>query len=377
MRVAFDAHVVGEGESGNETYAVNLLRALVNDPGGNFYQVLTPHPDRLRAIIELPPSATVVRVRPSVSVLRIPVGIPNAVRQHRSELLHVSYVAPPVIGCPTVVTIHDLSYLAYPRSLSPRARLMLTVLVPRSVRRAARVIAVSQFTRDDVVRRYGIAEEKISVIHEAAGPAFRVLDDAGSRQLPAGVTEPFVLAVGNLEPRKNLERLVEAFAAAAREPGVTVKLVLVGKDKRQAASLARLVDQYGVRDRVVFTGFVTEAELVLLYNRAALFIYPSLYEGFGLPPLEAMACGCPVVASNVTAMPEVLGEAALLVNPTSTHAMAEAMRELLRRDALARDLRSRGLRQVARYSWARAAEQTREVYRNAVAAAGAGRTAAS
>ncbi len=255
---------------------------------------------------------------------------------------------------------------------------MLTVLVPFSVRRAARVIAVSAFTRQDLVARYGIAEDKISVVHEAAGPAFHVLDDAPRQRLPEGVSEPFVLAVGNLEPRKNLARLIEAFGAVAFEPGITAKLVLVGKAKGQAGALARLVEQqHGLRERVVFTGFVDEAQLVLLYNRAALFIYPSLYEGFGLPPLEAMACGCPVVASNVTAMPEVLGDAALLVDPTSTHALSEAMLQVLRRDELARDLRARGLRQVARYSWAKAAEQTREVYGEAVAVARSGRPAAS
>ena len=366
MRVAFDAHMVGERESGNETYAVNLVRALAADPGGNTYQVLTPHPDRLRAILTLPSSATIVRVRPAASVLRIPFGIPQAVRRHHSDVLHVTYVAPPMVSCPTVVSVHDLSYLAYPQSVSPRTRLVLTVLVRASVRRAARVIAISAFTRRDLVTRYGIAEERIAVIHLAAGPAFHVLDDARSQRLPEGVSEPYVLAVGNLEPRKNLARLIEAFAAVALESGVTAKLVLVGKSKGQEASLARLVEQHGLRERVVFTGFVEEDQLVLLYNRAALFIYPSLYEGFGLPPLEAMACGCPVVASNVTAIPEVLGDAALLVDPTSVSAMAEAMRDVLRRDELARDLRARGLRQAARYSWARAAQQTREVYSDAI-----------
>lgn len=197
MRVAFDAHVVEERESGNETYAVNLLRALANDPAGVSYQVLTPYPDRFRATLALPLSATIVRVRPATSVLRIPFGIPAAVRRHHSEVLHVSYVAPPAVACPTAVTVHDLSYLAFPQSVSPRTRLTLTVLVPFSVRRAARAIAVSALTRHDLQTRYGIAEEKISVIHVAAGPAFRVLGDAGRQRLPEGVTEPFVLAVGN------------------------------------------------------------------------------------------------------------------------------------------------------------------------------------
>lgn len=369
MRVAFDAHVVGERESGNETYALNLLRSLVANPGGDTYQVLTPHPDRLRAVVELPPSAEVVQVRPAASLLRIPFGIPNAVRRHRSEVLHVSYVAPPLVACPTVVTVHDLSFVAYPRSLSRRARFMLTALVPLSVRRAARVIAVSRFTRDDLVRRYRVPEGKISVVYEAAGPAFRVLDDAGSRPLPAGVIEPFVLAVGNLEPRKNLARLIEAFAAVAREPGVSAKLVLVGKAKGQEDALARLVEKHGLRDRVIFTGFVAEEQLVVLYNRAAVFVYPSLYEGFGLPPLEAMACGCPVIASSVTAMPEVLGDAALLFDPTSTTVLTDAILGVLGAEERARDLRSRGLRQVARYSWAKAADQTRAVYRDAVTVA--------
>ncbi len=376
MRVAFDAHVIGERESGNETYAVNLLRALVNNPNGDTYQALTPYPDRLRAILPLPPSAEIVALRPATSVLRIPFGIPAAVRRHHSDVLHVSYIAPPVVACPTVVTVHDLSYLAYPRSLSPRARFMLTALVPLSVRRAARVIAVSAFTRKDLMTRYGIAEEKVVVIHEAAGPAFRVLDNAASRRLPEGVTEPFVLAVGNLEPRKNLARLIEAFGAVAREPGITAKLVLVGKAKGEEGALERHVEHHGLRDLVVFTGFVGEDDLVLLYNRAALFIYPSLYEGFGLPPLEAMACGCPVVASNVTAMPEVLGDAALLVDPESTRALADAIRTILQRDELARDLRARGIRQVELYTWTRAAKQTREVYGDAVALARSDRTAA-
>ena len=366
MRVAFDAHVIGERESGNETYAVNLLRALANAPNGDTYQVLTPHPDRLRAILPLPRSAEIVRVRPATSVLRIPFGMPGAVRRHHSEVLHVSYVAPPVVACPTVVTVHDLSYLAYPRSLSPWARFMLTALVPLSTRRAARVIAVSAFTRQDLVTRYGLRAEKISVIHEAAGPAFRVVDDARRQRLPARVTEPFVLAFGNLEPRKNLARLIEAFATIAREPAMTAKLVLVGNAKGEAGALERLVEQHGLRERVVFTGFVTEDRLVLLYNRAAVFVYPSIYEGFGLPPLEAMACGCPVVASSVTAMPEVLGDAALLVDPTSTLALAEAMRAVLASDVLASDLRAKGRQRADRYSWTMAAEQTRAVYRSAV-----------
>ncbi|HYM95856.1 MAG TPA: glycosyltransferase family 1 protein [Candidatus Sulfotelmatobacter sp.] len=367
MRIAVDAHVIGEQETGNETYTRNLLRALAQDPGGDAYQLLTPHPDRLRAALTLPPAMEVVTVRPAASILRIPFGMPAAIRRQRSQVLHVSYVAPPRLACPTVVTIHDLSYLAYPHSVSTRTRLILTTLVPRSVRQAARVIAVSDFTRKDLIARYGMDADRIAVVHEAAGSEFRRLPDAGRRPLPGGVREPFVLAVGNLEPRKNLARLVEAFGGVARrDPAPT--LVLVGKAKGSDSGLSEAIARHAP-GRVVRVGFVSDDELVLLYNRAALFIYPSLYEGFGLPPLEAMACGCPVIASNVTAMPEILGDGALLVDPLSPAAMAEAIRAVLDRQGLAADLRAHGMRQAASYSWARAAKETRAVYAQAGRAA--------
>lgn len=366
MRVAVDAHVIGEGETGNETYTVNLLRGLAASPSQDSYQVLTPHPERLRAAIELPENFEVVSVWPGHPVVRIPFAIPAAVRRYRSDVLHVSYVAPPKAACQTVVTVHDLSYLVYPDSVSVRTRIILTTLVPLSVRRAARVIAVSDHTKRDLVARYRLPPDRIAVIYEAASPAFHRLPAGAPQPLPRGVAEPFILAVGNLEPRKNLVRLIDAFAELARDSLTSAQLVIVGRARARAKDVFDSAQANALKSRVVFTGFITDAELNLLYNRAALFVYPSLYEGFGLPPIEAMSCGCPVVASNASALPEVLGDAAILVDPLSVPAIAQAMREVLTSPELARTLADKGLRHAARFSWQKAAAQTREVYADAL-----------
>jgi glycosyltransferase involved in cell wall biosynthesis len=367
VKVAIDAHMVGERETGNETYVVNLLRGLAELPGDDRFSVLTPHPDRLRGIVSLPARFEVMRVWPATSVLRIPFATPIAVRRARVDLLHMTYITPPRAGCPTVVTVHDLSFLEYPRAFSWRVRTLLRTLVPGSIARAARVITDAEFTKQDIVRRYGVAPEKIIVTHLAPAPGFSRLPKPLDAPLPPGVSEPYVLAVGNLEPRKNLVRLLEAFAVVVTERRFAGSLVLVGQAAMGSATLRRLARLRGIESRVIFAGFVTQPELNALYNRAAVFVYPSLYEGFGLPAIEAMACGCPVVASNVSALPETTGGAAMLVDPLSTAAIADAISAVLERPELARQLRERGLRQAASYSWAATAARTLGVYADSLA----------
>lgn len=355
--------MVGERETGNETYTVNLLRGLAEQGSAEEYLLLSPNPERLKQIVDMSPRFHAVKVWPAQSLVRIPLSTPVVTWRRRADLVHMTtYIAPPWPGRPSVVTIHDLSFLEYPEAFSWRVRTVLTALVPGSVRRAARVIAVSDWTKRDLIRRYSVPEDQIVVTKEAPAPEFKQISDATQRALPEGVREPFVLAVGNLEPRKNLARLIEAFGVLVRQRGFSGSLVLVGKSDARSGPVVRIVRERGLETRIVFTGFVSQSTLTLLYNRAALFVYPSLYEGFGLPPLEAMACGCPVVASNVTALPETLGDAALLVDPLSISAMVEAMASVLEGPPMARALREKGLKQARRYSWKQTAAQTREVY---------------
>jgi glycosyltransferase involved in cell wall biosynthesis len=358
--------MVGQRETGNESYAVNLLTALATGWPEDSYEVLTPSVARLESAVQLPPNARATRVWPGWSPLRITVSIPARALLNKADVLHMTtYITPPLPFTPTVVTVHDLSYLVYPQAFSPRVRTVLTTLVPLSVRRAARVIAVSEHTKKDLIRFYGLAPEKIAVTPLAPGPAFVEMPQAADAQLPPGVTEPFLLAVGNLEPRKNLIRLLEAFSLIVRE-GFEGQLVLVGKGSG-AESILTKARQHGVESKIVLTGYVTERDLVLLYNRARVFVYPSLYEGFGLPPIEAMACGCPVVASSTSVLPETLGDAAILVDPESVDDIVRGMGAVLSTDGLALSLKQKGIERARSFTWHETAARTRSVYADVVA----------
>jgi glycosyltransferase involved in cell wall biosynthesis len=370
MRVGIDAHMVGAQETGNETYIVNLLRALQAVEGEDRYIPLTPCPASLEAALGPTARARALRVPLGPSLLRVPLGIPLTAARHSLDLLHMTYFLPPICPIPTVVTVHDISFRVYPETFSRRDRLLLSWGVPLALRRATRIIAVSEFTKRDLLRRYGVPEEKVRVTHEAAAPEFEPVKDPTRLQAARrkyGLTFPYILSVGNLQPRKNLRALLEAFLSAKSERGIAHRLVVVGKRGWQAAAFLREVGVQGLEGEVVFTGYVPTEDLPDLYSAADLFVYPALYEGFGLPPLEAMACGTPVVASSAASLPEVLGEAALLVDPRDVRAMTSAILRVLGDADLARRLSGLGLAQARRFSWERTARETVEVYREALA----------
>lgn len=375
MRIAIDVHMVGERETGNETYTLNLVRYLLEVDRENTYGLITPHPERLLARLDLPPHAEVLRVRPESAFLRVPLAMPLLVARWRADLLHVNYVAPPLCPCPTVVTVHDISYEFFPDFFSPRDRRMLGTLVPLSARRAARVIAVSEQTRQDLMRVYGIPGERIAVTHEAAAPGFAPVEDRATIEATCaryGIRRPYVLALGNLQPRKNIGRLVEAFALARREGNLPHQLAVAGKAQWRESEVYATVERLGLQGVVRFPGYVADEDLPALYSGADCFAYPSLYEGFGLPPLEAMACGTPVLSSHAGALREVVGDAAWVVDPTDVADIARGLLALLTDPGTARVYRERGLAHAASFSWRRLAEETLEVYRQVVAEARGG-----
>ena len=231
--------------------------------------------------------------------------------------------------------------------------------------RRASVITISEHSKEEIRRHYGLAADRITVTQLAADPRFRLLapDDIGrERLLQLGVRFPYVLAVGNLQPRKNLARLVESFVRLRQEWGIPHQFVLAGKAQWKESELYEVIRRAGIEKDVLFAGYVTDDELVSLYNAADVFVYPSLYEGFGLPVLEAMACGVPVVTSRTTSLPEVAGEAALLVDPLDTIELAGAIGRVLSNRPLNEELRAKGLRHVATFTWEQTARQTWETY---------------
>ncbi len=363
--IGLDAHMVGTRETGNETYVVQLAAAL-GQLGGYDYTLYTPHPELLPAELAQAPHLS-VRAFPDVpSFVRIPWLYPRLARADGLALLHMTYIAPPRSPVPVVLSVHDISYRIFPQYFSPRVRLVLGLLVGPSVRHAARVIVISERTRQDVIRFYRVPPERIVVTPLAAAPQYspQSEEEVGRIRRKYGLPERYFLAVGNVQPRKNLPRLVRAFAAVVEQTAETrdVKLVIVGRSAWRGSEVETVVRQLGLQQRVLFTGYVPDQDLPALYTGALAFCYPSLYEGFGLPPLEAMACGTPVVASNASSLPEVVGDAGLLVEPTSVAGIAAALYRLLHDEEVRQEYSRRGLARAARFSWERTARLTRDVY---------------
>jgi glycosyltransferase involved in cell wall biosynthesis len=354
--------MVGTHETGNETYVVHLSEAL-GRLGGYNYNLYTPLPGAIPVELRLTHTIS-VRPFPNVpSFVRIPLVYPFLARRDRLGLLHMTYMAPPILTCPLVLSVHDVSYKLYPRYFSPRVRFLLNLLVGPSVRRAARVLAISESARRDIIRFYKPDPDRVIVAPLAAAPHFmpQPEDEIARVRYIHDLPAQYMLAVGNKQPRKNLRRLVRAFASIAADyPNIA--LVIAGQSGWRGSQVEAEVERLGLAERVRFTGYMPDDDLPALYAGATLFCYPSLYEGFGLPPLEAMACGAPTITSNTSSLPEVVGEAAITVSPTSTAEIACAMRLLLADDARRHEYSRRGMERAALFSWDRTARLTRDAY---------------
>jgi glycosyltransferase involved in cell wall biosynthesis len=369
--IALDARLVGYA-AGMARYAVLLADALARLDGPERYLILR---GRKAAGLSMrgPNSATyAVLTPPHHRLERLTLPVEVLARRPWPSLLHsLDHVAPAWGPWRSVVTLHDLAFLLYPGTHTPASRAYYAA-TGESVRRAERVIAVSQRTASDAVRLLGVDPARIRVVHEAAAPGFWPRSRDGLPALAqrlsfdADPSRPYVLFVGTLEPRKNIPLLLDAFALLRGH--VDAQLLLVGArgwlDEPIFAAHARS----GVGAAARFLGTLGEEDLALLYSHAGVFVLPSLYEGFGLPVLEAMACGAPVVCSNAGPLPEVAGDAALLLKPEDPHAWAVAMRDVLTRHQTATELRQRGFDRTRSFSWEQTALATREAYREALLA---------
>ena len=288
------------------------------------------------------------------------------------DLFHATdFVLPPVRRTTrTILTVHDLSFIHVPETASPRLRRYLERVVPRSVRRADHVLADSQATRDDLVALYGVPQDKVTVLLSGVGGHFQPVKDlAVIARVRAryGLGEwPFLFTVGTVQPRKNYARLIEALSRLLPQ-FPELHLVIAGGRGWLESPIYETVSRLRLENRVHFTGFVDDLDLPVLYSMAEAVPYISLYEGFGLPVLEAMACGTPVVASNVSSIPEVAGDAAILVDPSDCDALTDALRQLLVNRPLRDTLVERGFRQAAGFTWEKAARSLLEVYRDVLA----------
>jgi len=283
------------------------------------------------------------------------------------DVVHATeHLLVPLGRIPSVLTIHDVVYLTHPEWHLPLNRCFLRLAMPVFARRARAIIAVSEYTRREVIQLLPVDPAKVYVVYEAADSRFRpVRDEAALADVCARyrLQRPFILFVGAIEPRKNLPLLLRAFAALCQEPDFQHQLVIAGGKGWLYEEVFATAERLGLGERLRFPGFVAEEDLPALYSAADLFAHPAHFEGFGLTPLEAMACGTPVIASDATSLPEVVGEGGLLVPPHDERAWAEALRRVACDRTLHDWLAAQGLRQAARFSWEETARRTAEVYR--------------
>ena len=371
MRIALDIRRVSE--FGVATYVRNVVWALAKLDRTNQYRLIGP-PARLREFGELPPNFVPIPYALVETSPRDYFHFQNIIRRHACDVVHVPHLfwVPQYMPCPYVVTVHDLLEYLYPQNGGTGwKRWMQDYLTHRTLTRAARIFAVSNSTRTDLMRLFHIPGSKIEVVYNAIDERFRhghaSPEDKQFIAERYQVNYPFLLYAGNIKPHKNIGRIIEAFAALKAELEkenrfTDLKLIIIGDELSKHPDLRRTVIKAGVQNDVRFLGFVPIDVLRIFYDATKIFVFPSLYEGFGLPPLEAMALGTPVVTSNASSLPEVVGDAAVLVNPENVFEIMRALHRVLLDQALRERLKERSYRQAQRFSWDVSAQRILQVY---------------
>jgi len=359
VKVAIDARKWRDYGIG--TYVRNLVRHLARLDRDTTYFVFCNRSDE-STLRDLAENFVPVVDDSAGYGLREHVSIPLKLRRLGADLLHSPhYVRPLFCSIPSVVTVHDCIHLLFPEYLpSPMAWRYAHFMIGRAVRKSALVFTVSEASRRDILRFYPWADpDKVQVVPNAID--VDLLEDPGAEESERvreryQIRGRFVLFVGNVKPHKNLERLIASFARLRQEAGhEDLKLLIIGEDVSRYGSLRRTVEAAGVRQDVRFFGFVPDRTLAALYRMASVFAFPSLYEGFGLPPLEAMACGTPVVTSRISSLPEVVGDAAVLIDPYDVEDITRGLRRALQDEALRADLIEKGRARARGFSWERSA----------------------
>lgn len=379
MHIAIDAHSIGAQLGGNESYATNLIEALAEIDQINRYTLYVTKPVALERFNNRWPNFQVKQTLPHTPLVRIPVTLSRELRRHPVDVLHVQYTAPPFAPCAVVTTIHDLAFEHLPETFNRRSWMQLRLTVRRTARRAAHIITVSDYSRRDISHTYGIPPERITVTPEAAPPHFApVTDETELRRIREnyGIHGNYILSLGSIQPRKNLVRLIEAYSCLrGRQREVKLpQLVLAGKRGWLESETLRAAERNALDRDIVFTGYVPEADLVGLYSGATCFVYPSYFEGFGLPVVEAMQCGVPVIAGNRTSLPEVIAGAGLLFDPFDTEALVNALTQVIGNPAYRAELSAKGLERAKNFNWKTTARLTLNAYEVAVQRPGTGMT---
>lgn len=381
MRIGIDAHVLGDHSGGNESYYRNILREMKIAPGDEVFLFIKPQATWEDYMNKF----HVVTFRQKKAVLRNFVELTWLCYKYRLDILHTQYFIPFLRPCPVVVTIHDICFEHYSNIFTKKEQLRQKLLIPYAARCAAHIFTVSRHARKDIATTYRLDPRKISVTYDAVSGDFRVLSKGSDDiEKPSDVNKkvqpkqprdelmekelrkkfglgdkPYILTVGNLQPRKNLPRLIRAFNSWKKKGG-DANLVIVGKKAWMFNDIMKAAA--GGSSSIILTDYVSEEDLIRLYNAATCFVYPSFYEGFGIPPLEAMACGTPVAVANATSLPEVVGNAGIYFNPFNEKEIEASIDKLMTDENLRKELVEMGFKQIRKFDWAKSAAVIYKTY---------------
>ncbi len=365
MHIGIDARFVQGPNTGVTTYLINLLKGISTVDKNNTYSIFLSHPNYNSRIPNV--NNFHVRVNTIGALAWKNLWLPKETRRLKVDAVHFpAYTGSFVNIGNNVVTVHDLIHKINPKWFSRRELILIDWPIQMAINKATKIIAVSESTKRDIMKYYKVKEEKIAVTLEGADSSFRPINDVDkleSIKKKYAIDADFILYVGVLFKRRNITRLLEAFSLLIRDRNINYKLVIAGPQKGYI-NLQENIENYGIRDKVIYLGYVEQADMPLLYNAASFFVYPSLYEGFGLPVLEAMSCGKAVVTSNVSSLPEILADAGLLINPYKTEELYDAMYRLAQDSALREKLSNMALERSKIFSWDKMSEETINIYKN-------------
>lgn len=367
MRIGIDAHSLRSNQSGNETYYRCLITSLARVDSENDYFIYYTKNGAVEELGLANNRFSSRRIRPASPYIRIPLGFPFELLCRPVDVFHAQFIIPPLVRCRTVTTIPDIAYEHYPEFFPPHQVAWSKKLIPWSAKRANHILTVSQYSKRDLVERYGIDPDKVTVTYEAAGSEFYPRDRGQAREHLArryGIERPFVLYVGRLQGRKNVVRLVEAYSQV-RAQGAEHQLVLVGRKEWMAQPILETISKRGLNREVILTGYVPQEDLPHFYSAADIFAYLSIFEGFGLPVLEAMTCGTAVITSKGSSLEEISGEAALICDPFDVNSISSALERLLGDTTLRHELRRAGLARSKEFDFDKTAVDTLAAYRSA------------
>jgi len=365
VRIAIDASTIST-QGGPRTYVLGLLEALLKLDHENSYTVF--YNDRSH-LGRFPQAQEIVLPgkTPLARLWREHLLLPQACRRERIDLLHCPKSAIPFRSpCPVVVTLHDLIPIKHPETEKLAAQVYWRLQIPIAARRSNFIITDSEHARKEIMTDFLVPAERIRAVMLGFNPDMnREPDQSTSRKVSAKYNLPddYILYVGTIQPRKNLGTLIEAFNLLKQDRDISHKLVIVGRKGWLYEQLFKRIHELGLDEEILFTGFVPDEELPSIYGRAGVFVYLSLFEGFGLPPLEAMACGIPVITSNTTSLPEVVGNAGITLPPTDVAKVSEALRQIICDKELRTTMRQKGLKQARLFSWEATARETLEIYK--------------